>query len=105
MARPRRVEVGVKPKSPGASRGSLLCLGYARIRVRGQILLRRKRDQRLELVTARFAFPQMPNAVPVQILRPFRQEDRLPALGTVIQQPGLNVFSGASAIAAVMKQK
>src|SRR5262249_626479 len=65
MAWPRRAEVGAKPKSPGASRGSPLCLGYARIRVRGRILLLTKRDQRLELVTARFAFPKMPNAVPV----------------------------------------
>src|SRR5262245_18094971 len=58
-------------------------------------LLVGERDQRLELVTARFAFPEMPHAVPVQILGPFRQEDRLPALGTVIHQSGLNVFPGA----------
>jgi hypothetical protein len=38
----------------------------------------------------------MPHAMPIQIFGPFRQEDRLPALGTVIQQPGLDVFfSGA----------
>src|SRR5262249_27468904 len=89
-------------------------------------LLVGERDQRLELVPARFAFPEMPHAVPVQILGPFRQEDRLPALGTVIQQSGLSVFPGArgpelhdapsamlplpegghaSAIAAAMKQE
>src|SRR5262249_2312561 len=54
-----------------------------------------KGDQRFEFVTARFAFPEMPNAVPVEVLGPFRQENRLPALGTVVQQPRLNVFSGA----------
>src|SRR5262245_48590482 len=58
-------------------------------------LLVGERDQRLELVTARFAFPEMPHAMPVQIFGPFREEDRLPALGTVIQQSGLSVFPGA----------
>src|SRR5262245_62831456 len=58
-------------------------------------LLGGERDPRLELVTARFAFPEMPHAVAVEILGPFRQEDRLPALGTVIQQPDLSVFPGA----------
>ena len=33
--------------------------------------------------------------MPVQILGPFRQEDRLPALGTVILQSGVPVLSGA----------
>src|SRR5207247_10285685 len=41
-----------------------------------------ERDKRLELVAARFAFPKMPHPVPIQILGPFRQEDRLTALGT-----------------------
>jgi hypothetical protein len=54
-----------------------------------------KRDQRLELIAARFTFPQMPNPVSVQVLGPFRQEDRLPALGTMIDQSGLDVFPGA----------
>src|SRR5262249_15962658 len=58
-------------------------------------LLVGERDHPLELVTARFAFPEMPHAVPVEILGPFRQEDRPPALGTVIQQSGLSVFPGA----------
>jgi hypothetical protein len=56
----------------------------------------RERDKGLELVAARFAFPQMSHAMPVQVFGPFGQEDRLPALGTVIQQPSLDVFfSGA----------
>jgi len=37
----------------------------------------------------------MPNTVPVQVLGPFRQEDCFPALGTVIEQLGLNELSGA----------
>src|SRR5262245_50233390 len=89
------------------------------------LLLVREGDQRFEFVTARFAFPEMANAVPVEVLGPFRQENRLAALGTVVQQPRLNVLSGAlgselhdassghapppsiqhaSAIAAAMKQ-
>ena len=53
-----------------------------------------KYDQRLELIAARFALPEMPNTVPVQVLGPFRQEDCFPALGTVIEQPGLNELTG-----------
>ncbi len=53
-----------------------------------------KYDQRLELIAARFALPEMPNTVPVQVLGPFRQEDCFPALGTVIEQPGLNDLTG-----------
>jgi len=60
-----------------------------------QILSIGKGDQRFEFVTAGFAFPEMPYAVPVDVLGPFRQENRLPALGTVVQQPRLNVLSGA----------
>ena len=41
-------------------------------------------DQRLEFVAACFAFPEMPYAMSVQILGPFREEDRLPALGTMV---------------------
>ena len=52
-------------------------------------------DQGLELVASCLALPQMANAMPVQILGPFRQEERLPALGTPIQQPGLSIFPGA----------
>src|SRR5215813_6548982 len=55
----------------------------------------RERDQGLELVAARFAFPQMPHPVPVEILGPFRQEDRLPALGAEIHQPGMIILPGA----------
>jgi hypothetical protein len=55
----------------------------------------RERDQGLELVAARLAFPEMPHAVPRQILGPFRQEDRLSALSTMIEGSGLGVFSGA----------
>ena len=85
-----------------------------------------ERDQGLELVTARFAFPQMPDTVPVQIFGPLRQEDRFPALGAMVQHSRLSVFPGArgselhdassamlplpegahaSAIAAAMKQE
>jgi hypothetical protein len=67
----------------------------------------------------------MAYAMPVQILGPFRQEDCLPTLGTVILQSAVDVFLGArgsefhdatsamlfplsrthgSAIAALMKQ-
>jgi hypothetical protein len=59
------------------------------------LLSGRKGDQRFEFITARFAFPEMPNAVPVEVLGPFRQENRLAALGTVVQQPRLNMLSGA----------
>ena len=34
------------------------------------------------------------NALSVQVLGPFRQEDCFPALGTVIEQPGLNDLTG-----------
>jgi hypothetical protein len=37
----------------------------------------------------------MAYAVPVQILGPFRQEDRLPTLGTVILQSAADGLSGA----------
>jgi hypothetical protein len=37
----------------------------------------------------------MAHAVPVQILGPFRQEDRLPALGTKIYRPGMVILPGA----------
>src|SRR5262249_48233125 len=55
----------------------------------------REGDQGLELVAARFAFPQMPHAVPVEILGPLRQEDRLPALGAEIHRPGMFILPGA----------
>lgn len=41
-----------------------------------------ERDQRLELVAARFAFPQMLYAVPIQICGPFRQNIVLAAAPT-----------------------
>jgi hypothetical protein len=44
----------------------------------------READQRLELVSAGLAFPQVPHAACIQIFRPFRQEDRFPALGAFI---------------------
>jgi hypothetical protein len=46
----------------------------------------RKTDQRLEFVTAGLAFPQMPHTARVQIFRPFRQENRLPALSAFIDR-------------------
>jgi hypothetical protein len=45
-----------------------------------------ERDQRLELVVAHFAFPQMLYAVPIQICGPFREEHRLPAAKTFTGQ-------------------
>src|SRR5882757_3867158 len=54
-----------------------------------------ERDQGLELVTARFAFPEMPHAMSRQVLRPFRQEDRVSTLGAMIEGSSLGVFSGA----------
>src|SRR5262249_24081995 len=80
------------PNAQTPARGRWLLSGDARGRCP---LLVGERDQRLELVTARFAFPEMPHALPVEILGPFRQEDCLPALGTVIQQSGPSVFPGA----------
>jgi hypothetical protein len=55
----------------------------------------RKRDQGLEFVTACLAFPEVSYALPIHIFRPFRQEDRLAALGAVIYQSCLDIFSGA----------
>ena len=55
----------------------------------------RKRDQGLEFVTARVASPEMPHALPIHIFGPFRQEDRLAALGAVIYQSCLDVLPGA----------
>jgi len=55
----------------------------------------RKRDQGLEFVTARLAFPEVSYALPIHIFGPFRQEDRLAALGAVIYQSCLDVFPGA----------
>ena len=46
----------------------------------------READERLEFVSAGLAFPQVPHATRVQILRPFRQEDRFPALGALIDR-------------------
>jgi hypothetical protein len=43
-----------------------------------------KCDECLEFVAARLAFPEVPHTMSRQILGPFRQEDRLPALGAVI---------------------
>src|ERR1700730_1664236 len=55
----------------------------------------RERDQRLEPIAARFAFPEMAHAMAVEILRPFRQEDRLPALRAVVLQPAVKLFARA----------
>jgi hypothetical protein len=41
-------------------------------------------DEGLELVTASLAFPKMTYVMPVEISRPFWQEDRLIASGTVV---------------------
>ena len=57
--------------------------------------LERVRETRFELISARFALPEMPDPVSVQVLGPFRQEDCFSALGAVIHQPGLNELSGA----------
>src|SRR5712671_3333407 len=54
-----------------------------------------ERDQGLELVTARFAFPEMPHTMSRQVLGPFRQEDRVSTLGAMIEGSSLGVFSGA----------
>ena len=47
------------------------------------------------VATSSLLLASVTNALPVQVLGPFRQEDRLPALGTIIDQSGLNVLSGA----------
>src|SRR4029434_8851493 len=80
-------QVSLNARAPGAGRGLPLWQNACGT----QILAVGKRA----LIAARFAFPQMPNAVSVQVLGPFRQEDRLPALGAMIDQPGLNVLSAA----------
>jgi hypothetical protein len=55
----------------------------------------REDHQRLELVSAGFAFPQVPHAPWAQIFRPFRHKDRLAALSARIAKPRLDGFSGA----------
>src|SRR5262249_32348589 len=87
--RPRNFQ---KQRATGHSRW---LFAGCRSRADDERLLVGESDQRLELVTARFAFPEVPHAVPVQIFGPLRQEDRLPALGTAIQQSRLSVFPGA----------
>src|SRR5689334_8744792 len=55
----------------------------------------REDHQRLEPVSAGFAFPQVPHAPWAQIFRPFRHEDRLAALSAGIAKPRLDGFTGA----------
>jgi hypothetical protein len=54
----------------------------------------READERLELVSACLAFPQVPNPTGVQIFRPLRQENRLPALGAFIDRSRRSIASG-----------
>jgi len=60
----------------------------------------RERNKRLELVTARFALPQMLYAVPVQISWPFWEEHRLPTAQTfaMISRLTIGKFHHASSI-------
>ena len=52
-----------------------------------------KRDQRLELVAAGVALPQVTDAMPFQIFRPFRKKNCLATLGALDWQFGLRDIS------------
>jgi len=43
-------------------------------------------DQRLEIVATRLALPEVQHVMLVQIFGPFREEDRLPALGAMVSR-------------------
>jgi hypothetical protein len=58
----------------------------------------READERLELVSAGLAFPKVPHPAGVQILRPLRQENRLPALGAFIDRSRRSIISGAAGL-------
>jgi hypothetical protein len=55
----------------------------------------REDHQRLEPVSASFAFPEVSHAPWAQIFRPFRHEDRLAALSAGIAKPRLDGFACA----------
>jgi hypothetical protein len=56
----------------------------------------RERDERLKLVAARLAFPQMAHAVPVQILGPFRQKNDVATLSAMVLGSAIDLFSKPS---------
>src|SRR5438045_2540865 len=62
-------------------------------------LLFRERDDRLELVAAGLALPEVPHASRTEILRPFRHEDRFAALCTMVAEPRLSIFPWAAVLA------